>query len=256
VASAGKKQRLSAEESRERLIEAGIASLAEHGLSMGLDAVNLEQAVRDSNVPRSSAYAVWSIDEVYAPQELFQRQVLMRAVQGRRTTTDQLMAQVAEFLADPPAEMSHEELMRELIRVAATSNLENVINSASWQIVHAMRSIMQSAPPESRDQEILTWMQDNEEQLRVETIENLYKPMAAMFGLRPRPEFGEDAWHLGEIAMSAFSEGLVMRYSLRASDYFYGLSNPNVADDNENWSIYALMFEKVIDVFFEKDPDA
>jgi len=251
VTPAGKRQRLSSEESRERLLAAGVAALAERGLSTGLDAVNLEQAVRDSQVPRSSAYAVWSTDDFYAPQELFQREVLMRAVEDRRATTDRLMEQVTGFLADPPTGLSQEELLRELIRFAATASLENIVNSTSWQIVFAMRSIMQSAPPANRDKELFEWMEENEEALRVETIETIYKPLAEIFGLRPRPEFGERAWHLGEIALSSLVEGLAMRHSLRAGEYFYGLPNPESASDEPNWSIFSLFYEKVIDIFFE-----
>ena len=250
-----KRQRLSSDETRERLIQAGIEALAEQGLSVGLDAVNLEQAVRDAAVPRSSAYAVWSVDDVLAPQELFQRAVLMRAVEDRRSTTHRLMEQVDEFLADPPQGLSEQQLRRELIRVAASANLQNVSDSTTWQIVFAMRSIMQSTPIYNRDKDLLEWMQRNEEDLRNETIELLYKPMAEMFGLRPKPEFGERAWHLGEIALSSLSEGLAMRASLNASAYFYGLPHPEIPDGESNWSIYAILFEKIIDAFFEEvDP--
>ena len=251
VVPSKKRSRLSSGETREKLIEAGIDALAEQGLSVGLDAVNLEQAVRDADVPRSSAYAVWSGDDVVAPQELFQRAVLMRVLEARRTTTEQLMEQVHEFLADPPKGLSQDELRRELIRVTSTSNLRNVAESSTWQIVLAMRSIMQSAPAGNRDEDLLDWMRDNEEELRNETIERLYKPMAELFGLRPRAEFGEKAWHYGEIALSSLSEGLAMRHALDAGNYFYGLPNPDVPDRQPNWSIYSILFESIIDTFFE-----
>ena len=75
--------------------------------------------------------------------------------------------------------------------------------------------------------------------------------MAELFGLRPRAEFGEKAWHYGEIALSSLSEGLAMRAALDAGNYFYGLPNPGVPDGQPNWSIYSILFESIIDTFFE-----
>jgi len=254
VTPAGKKKRLSSEESRERLIQAGIDALAREGLSVGMDSVNLEQAVRDSTVPRSSAYAVWSTDEEFSPQELFQREVLLRAVDRRKETTERLMEEIAEHLADEDESLSREEKRRELVRIAATSSLRNVQESASWQIVFALRSILQTAPTESRDQDLLDWISRNEEEARIETIEQLYKPLAEMFGLRPRPEFGERAWHLAEISSASLVEGMAMRSALSASQHFYGHPNPASSEDNE-WSLYALLFERMIDVFLEPIPE-
>lgn len=255
MSTAGKKQRLSAEESRELLIDAGLQSLSEEGLSLGLDAVNLERAVRATTVPRSSAYAAWSIDESYPPQELFQRAVLMRAIEARRETLDELTQELAGFVENPTPGLTKRELLTEMIRVAAETNMRNVIRSRSWQIVFAMRSIINSAPAESRDQELFEWMSANEEQLRLETIEGTYKPMAELFGIRPRPEFGEKAWHAAEIASAALSEGLSMRASLKASEYFGGLPNPEHPDSESDWTLFALIFEKIFDTFFLFDDE-
>lgn len=246
-----KKQRLSAEESRERLIEAGVTSLGEQGLAIGLDAVNLEQAVRDTSVPRSSAYAAWSVEGEFSPQEAFQRAVLMRAVETRRDSVDNLMAQVGDFLSNPPAGLTGRALLRELIRVGGNYNLASVVNSRPWKIVFSMRSIVNTTSQEQQDEELLEWMAANEIELRLQTIETLYKPMAEIFGFRPRPEFGERAWHLIEIAHSALVEGLAMRMSTYASDYFEGLVHPDQSAGEANWSIYALLFERSVNVFFE-----
>lgn len=248
--SKGKKPRLSADECKERLVVAGLDALAERGLSIGLDAVNLEQAVRDAEVPRSSAYAAWSGKDDRSPQELFQQAVLMRAVQARRETEDAFGLAISDFLEAIPEGLSKREQLRELIRRTATANLRAVLNSRSCQIVFAMRSIVNTASSQSLlDEELLAWIQTTEQTLRNETIETLYKPMAAFFGMQPRPEYGDKAWHLAEIASSSLSEGLSMRYRLPAGNYFYDLQHPEAA--GEDWSLMALLFERIIDVFFE-----
>lgn len=253
LAGTGRKRRLSAQQSRELLIDAGLEALGEHGLSVGLDAVNLEQAVRDAMVPRSSAYAVWSTDGDYTPQEAFQRAVLMQAVATRGESVDELMAQVDAFMANPPEGLTGRALLRELLRVGGNYNFDSVLNSRPWKIVFSIRSIVNTGGFENQDDELLRWIADNEVELRNDTIETLYKPMAEAFGLRPRPEYGERAWHLVEIAHASLAEGLSMRASLDASQYFHGLVHHDDESKQANWSIYALLFERFVDLFFEFD---
>lgn len=161
------------------------------------------------------------------------------------------MELVADFFADPPPGLSGRELMRELIRVGSNSNLRNLTESRSWQIVFAMRAVMNSAPDGARDDELLDWMDQNEREMRIETIETLYRPMAELFGFAPRPEYGERAWHLAEISLAAFAEGLSMRSLFGAGDYFYDLPHRDLPEAPSNWSIYALMFERIVETFFD-----
>ena len=254
MSAAGKKQRLSAEECRQRLIAVGVAALTEQGLSVGLDAVSLEQAVRDAQVPRSSAYAAWSADGDHTPQELFQHAVLMRTIADRRETNEALHAELAKMMDEIPEGMDRSQLLREMIKRLSTLNLQTVIDSRSWQVVFAMRSILHTANSSSLlDDELREWIGSSEQTLRNETIETLYKPMAEFFGLRPRPAYGDKAYHLVEIASSSLSEGLSMRAKLPAGEYLFEQPHPEVP--GEDWSLLALLFERIVDTFFEEIPD-
>lgn len=251
-----KRQRLTAEQTRERLIGVGLDALAEEGMTLGLGAVNLERAVRQAQVPRSSAYAVWSTDEVFAPQELFQREVLRRAVEDRRVTVEAVRERTYEFMGDMPTGLAPSELFRRLVRFVASANFETVTASRSWQIVIALRAILHTAPDEARDAEFERWMRDSEEELRNHTIEEVYKPMADFFGLTPRGDYGDAAFQYGEIAAAALSEGLSLRTTLTASDYLYGVSHPDSHDDDP-WTLYSVVFEGIVLKFFEpRDPEA
>jgi len=243
-----KKQRLSAEETRQRLIDVGVELLCTHGMSVGLDAVTLEQAVRTADVSRSSAYAAWSTDDDYSPQELFQRTVLRQAVLDRNATIGELQEVVANVVATHADTMTPTELLREMIRVGGGTNIRSVANSTSWQLVNALRSILHSTSDGERDEDFASWMDEAEEDLRLDTIENVYKPMVELIGLTPRPEYGELAYQYGEISAAALSEGLATRYSLSASEYLDGLTHPK--DPDREWSLYALMFEQMVRAYF------
>lgn len=245
-----RRQRLSAEETGERLVQAGLAALARQGMSIGLDSVNLEQAVRDADVPRSSAYAIWSTHETLAPQEAFQRAVLRRAAEDRTHTIEQLQQTAADIVETHSATMSSRQLLNELIRVGGGENEIALSQSLGWQLMIAVRVILQSAPS-SLDEELTTWMNDSEEEARLSTIDEVYRPFVALLGLEPRPEFGERAYHYGEIAASSLAEGLSTRHKLRASEYLTDIVHPEINDPDKPWSLYALMFEQLLRVFFQ-----
>lgn len=248
--ASARRPRLSAEETRERLLAAGLADLARQGMSIGLDAVNLEQAVRDANVSRSSAYAVWSTDDDFAPQELFQREVLRAAVADRSATIARLQESATAVYVANVDTMSQRELLAEMIRVAGTENVQAVADSPSWQLVIAVRAILHSAPDDQRDDDLATWMSDSEEELRESTIADVFKPFVEILGIEPRPEYGDLAYQYGEISASAASEGLAMRYSLRAHEFVDGMVHPTHPDPDKLWSLYALMFESIVHTFF------
>ncbi|MFT7474101.1 MAG: hypothetical protein ACI81L_001021 [Verrucomicrobiales bacterium] len=247
---AASRQRLSADETKERLLASGFASLTTSGMSIGMDSVNLEHAVRDAAVSRSSAYLVWSTDDHYSPQEMFQHAVLRRAVEARNATVERLQESAYSVVEEHGASMGPLELLREIIRVSGSANVRAISDSSSWQLVIALRAILHSAPDGRRDEDLADWMNESEEELRNATINNVYRPLVELIGLVPRPEYGELAYQYGEISSSALAEGLSARYSLRAREHLEGLVHPAIKDPEKSWSVYSLMLEKIVQTFF------
>lgn len=251
------RKRLSADETRVRLIEAGLDALAENGLSIGLESVTLDTAVRDAEVSRSSAYAVWSIDEELSPQSMFQRAVLKQAVVERKETIARTQKTALEVLDRLGADVSPAALLRELARVTGGENARAVAESRSWQLVVALRSVLHSAPDHSRDEELAEWMSESERLYREETIRTVYEPVAEILGIRPRPEYGEMAWHYGEIAAASLSEGLAPRYFMDTREYLDGIERLGPTGHVESWSLFSIVLETIITTFFEPiDPEA
>ena len=246
---ATRRPRLSSDETRTRLIDVGIESLRQYGMSIGLDAVNLEEAVREAEVSRSSAYAVWS-NGGYSPQEEFQRAVLLRAIDERRVTLEVLTKHVGELYQGLGEKMGPGQMLREIIRQTGAANVKATADSTGWKLVIALRAIMHSAPEQERDQELVKWMSESAEAMRDYTIENVYKPLAAIVGLVPRAQYGERAWELGYEATSAITEGFSMRYWIDSANYLDGLKHHAMEDGEANWGMYAMIFEKITEIFF------
>ncbi len=251
-----RRPRLSAQETVDRTIEAGLDLLLSNGLSLGLDAINLEQAVRDSDVSRSSAYAGWNTDERFSPQELFQRTVLKRAVAERRETIELTHQSAHDVLAASGASLSGQALLRELGRVTGGANALAVANSRSWQLVVALRAVLNSATEQTRDPELAEWVAESEAAFRQETIETVYRPIAEIVGIQPREQYGDAAFDLAEIAASALAEGLAPRYFMLTAPHLQDLVHPGQPAD-EPWSLFSLVFEQIVMRFFEPvDPES
>lgn len=218
-------------------------------MSIGMDSVNLEQAVRDAQVSRSSAYAIWA-NERLSPQEEFQRAVLTRAVADRKETLVSLNEVVADAYDELADTGSPQQVMREMIRVAAKHNIEATADSMSWKLVIALRAVLHSAKEEERDQELVDWISHSTDELSAFTIETVLRPLANIVGIQPRPQYGDRAYALGEMCSAAVSEGLSMRYWLTPAPFLDGLYHPSELDGEPNWTMYALVYEQIVRMFF------
>ncbi len=250
MAPTGRRKRLSAEETRDRLVRAGIDSIIANGMTIGLDSVNLEQAVVDAGVSRSSAYAAWSHDDQYTPQELFQRTVLRQAVVERKETIANTQSSVLEVI-ERMRDDGPRALLSELSRVAGGLNARAVADSRSWQLVVALRSVLHSAAPEARDHELADWVSESERLYREETIEGIYRPLTEVLRIKPREAYGDAAFHYGEITAAALSEGLAPRYFMSSSEYLEGIVRPGCDGVEREWSLFAIVFEQLVLTFFE-----
>ena len=219
-------------------------------MSIGMDSVNLEQAVRSAEVSRSSAYAIWSSDH-FSPQEEFQRAVLTRAVADRKETLESLNDVIAKAYGELVGTGSLQQVMRELIRIAAKHNIEATADSMSWKLVIALRAVLHSAKEDERDQELVDWITSSTDELQAFTIETVLRPLAATLGIQPRPQYGDRAYALGEMSTAAVSEGLSMRYWLTSTPFLDGLYHPTEKASEPNWSMYALIYEQIVHMFLE-----
>ena len=232
-----------------RLCEVGVDALVRSGLSLGLDAVNLEQAVRDADVSRSSAYAAWANDE-YSPQESFQRSVLMHTIEDRKVGLEELTTRLTALFDELHGTMTIRKLMREIIREAADSNMAATTESMGWKLAIAMSATLHSAPADGRDEELVEWMNQSAIGLREYTVERMYKPLAAAFGLKPRPQYGERAFELAEVSIAAVSDGFAMRHWLDTRSYLEGLEHHAIEGGEAKWTMYSLIFEQVVEMLF------
>jgi hypothetical protein len=208
--------RRSAEETRRVLVAEGIKQLESVGMDFGVEHLTLEAACAVTNVPRSSSHAAWAIDDDYAPQALFQRTVLQEWLTTREAATfaDAAQTALAQALEDHGDGLSAHDIIRIGIQAALESGLqpnEEGVGSGLISTDMAIKHTLASQPAENRDPEIVAWARDAELANRADRIVDAYRPIANLLGLKPRPEYGEDAYAHVALAVAAIVEGVTMR---------------------------------------------
>lgn len=244
-----RKRRLTQQETHELLLEEGVRSLHGEGVGVGLDAVNLETAIRSTGVARASAYRLWQATDDHGPQDLFQREVLQRAIGARDAAISRTIEVVTEVITSLGEQATPQELYRAMIRPGAQTNLEGIRSSPEWRIVIALHSLVSARPDHARDPELVTMLDTAEAEWR-ERIENdFYRPLQDLLGLTPRPAFGDDAIQLVILSANALAEGLISKDALTGPSSY--VDRTWALEDGTEWGLFALVFEAIVPIFFE-----
>lgn len=244
----GRPPKYPADEVRQRLIEAAVARLRVSGVESGVDAVTLDGAIIDADVPRGMSYKIWRVD-TNTPQDAFRRATVLSllsipAVAGLPNTQEFAAAKIAEAAAElgsEDTEVRHNAIS-ELIRVVGDFNHYALAESADWRLFTALRAAAITRP--GADPEVMKALKDGEKFLITE-YSKFYAEVASTVGLQLR-----DGYEMDEFSSAAYSlnEGLALRIDpdFRASS----VSKPVDGDDG-SWSLFALSLEALVAKFFD-----
>ena len=197
-------RRFTRDEARTVLLEAGTEMLIEQGVSAGLGAVSLAEAINRSGVPRPSAYRVFGESE-RKPIHAFHEELMIEIARG---------AMLAEFSA-PLGKVIHEAVAAvetsgtEVTKADLTRFLVELVRSASRALVevgalrsqaeHSLRVLAVSADPQCEPR-IKAAVERAECSLN-EGIAKFLKDLLDAFGLRMRA--GWDVLQLSSCLTSA-----------------------------------------------------
>ena len=74
---------------------------------------------------------------------------------------------------------------------------------------------------------------------------------------RLRAEYGDAAFHYGEISAAALAEGLGPRYFMGSREYLDDIERPDGAGETLPWSLFSIGLESIVMTFFEPiDPES
>lgn len=230
----------------QRLVE------RQHGLTLSLDGVTLEQAAHEAGLSRSSMYRVWS------RREDFQIDLLCSlagpAWQGYSAFDEatifearKVLAEHLTLLATPDGRRA---VMREAVRLAATSNFVALSQSVRWRTYVALTATADAL--EEEDSRRLVEALATAEQVFNTRMSEFYGDMALALGYKLRE--GVSSFTEVAAAGAAVVEGLALRKLTSPS-----LTEVTVAIDNPpfsaEWSLAAASFLRIVEGFIVPEED-
>jgi len=242
------------------MVQHGLRQLENDGVEIGLDHLTLEDARLAADVPRSSSHSAWSISDRWAPQETYQRAVIERwfSVRQDRLFADASTEAIQRYLRSSDGDLSSKAIMRVAVQAAvdeASSEDEDGQRNAFLSTDMALRHALASQPEARRDGEVLGWARAGERINQDRRIANNYKPLGEFLGLRPRPEFGDDAYRYLAVGIASIVEGVSLRHVLFPEN---GLADNLILDEGPDQgpaTLACICIEALTERFFEPDPD-
>lgn len=247
----GRPPKFEADEVRRLLIDAGVEAVEQAGVTRGLDAVNLDAALRATNVPRGAAYRAWG-GNTTAPQDEYRLAVLLEIL---RMTPTSAGLQFTEGVIDDELRRHSEALgsndrerlnvaARAMIRVVGAANFRRLEKSPKWFIYRAAAFSAGTRPDELP--EVLEAVRYGEEVL-IDDYGRMFEAMAELFHYRLRSEY-----RLSEFTMSVYALNDGLAASVGRTHRLWGIERATGPHgEMEEWSLFAVGVEAMIDQFFE-----
>lgn len=236
------------------MLDAGLQRLAATGLEPSMAHFTIEQALRDAQVPRSSAYNAWTgFVEACSPQEAYRRELIHHAITtgpgaGRM---DVLIDRAGPLIAradstDPTV------LEKELIRIAAEAHYQSCM--ADQPLIVGLALLASATTTDSAlADDIVAWSAEAETAWRTRLIEQIFRPFMAYVERRPKPEFDPDlVWDQFVTALNALGAGILPRTRLVDEQVLSGIERPGPDGEIREWSLFAVVVEGLIETFFER----
>ena len=252
---ARRRQRLSDQETEERMLSAATAMIERSGLTVSRDHISFEDVIQQAGVSRTAVYRRWPYKDLFFSDLLKElaRATSPAALSGFATTVP-LFRRIGlahlEWLETP--ELRH-NLVLELIRQGALNDFETMHGSTEWRTYLALHATFLSVADDTLRSELQAALAESERAF-IARIARGWEQLAGLFGYRLRPELGATFETIATLA-SATLRGLVIM----------SLSTPEIASRRiearplgalqaAEWSQAALTAASIAFAFLEPDP--
>ena len=247
-----KRPRLSQDQARAALLDAGKRLLVGRGLDTGLGLVTLNDAIVESGVPRASAYRVYAVDDA-DPQVAFRTELLTTYLEGdpldSRRSAAQSLTEAALGAVEVTDEAELAYLLREVIRVGMSDNFESLMSDPNWKVIGPSMAVTA----------LTDWAPDDlvaahQSAITTGTSEfiPLYEAGASRSGLTLREPF---TWE--QFAIMASSSTTAATFFSKYFPDLNKLSRPTgPGGEMQDWTHSAVLVEGLARTMFVARPDA
>jgi AcrR family transcriptional regulator len=274
---AARPERVSAEEVRQRMLDAGRELALEAGAALTIEHLRLEEVIQRARVPRSSVYRMWAYRDDYIDDLLSYLAGMGNSFGARPVLDTGSFSDVEQIIAENASLLGSLEgrraLLCEVTRVTVTRNYQALTESMPWRLHMALVATLGSTRSGEARKRIAAALEDSQRRSR-EWLIGVLGQVERVLGLRLR----NPAHTLDHVALAGGL--LVQSLALRnvqvqaaagapegpgmasASDttMVNGLLNdpipgPGLHGEPAEWTLAAFAYLGVVDAFMELDPD-
>jgi len=277
-------ERVSAEEVKQRMLDAGRDMALETGAALTIEHLLLEEVIQRARVPRSSVYRLWPHREDYVDELLCYLAGSGSWFSERSVLDPETFTMVKQVLDENQALMGTPEgrlaMLREVVRITAQRNYESLTSSAPWRLHMALVATLGSTRSGEARKQIAAALEDAQRVTRESMVAVLGYIMERL-GMRLR----DPAYTLDHVQMAGGL--LIMALAMRNVQVQTAIGEPGgqggetsqgtagtmavAAHVNEvlnapvpgpgldgqpaPWSLVGLAYLGEIEVFIEPDPE-
>jgi len=252
---AGKQERHNREELRELLLQKGQTILREEGLGTGAEILTFKRVFdrveEDTGIRLTNASV---IRRVWENQSAFQADVLVAiALNENSDEIDLNVESVVPVLSnvDFTTPESREKAMRELCRVGGAASLQTLRKSRNWPSWMSMWRLVDSGESLEDYKSIEAALVSGYDDLN-ERLEGVYAAMVSFLGFRLREQLTLRQF---AIAADSLGRGCGLRDRMDPSDMEGIVRATGPGGEAQEWTLFAIAFEALVQAFFEIDPD-
>jgi AcrR family transcriptional regulator len=255
IGLARRRQRLSDQETEERMLRAASAMIERSGLTVSLDHISFEDVIQQAAVSRSAVYRRWPYKDLFFSDLLKElaRAARPAAVSGFETTVP-LFRRIAlehlDWLETP--ELRH-NLVLELMRQGALNDFETMFGSTEWRTYLALHATFLSVADDDLRRELQEALGQSERAF-IARISAGWAQLAGLFGYRLRPELGATFETIATLASATLRGLVIMALSTPEIASRRLLARPFGAVEAAEWSEPALTAASIAFAFLEPDP--
>ena len=275
AAPAPRRRRIPAAEVRERMLRAAQDIVLETGgVTISLEDMSLEDVMRRAQVPRSSVYRLWPYKGDFV-DDLLCRLAEPEWVDSAQALSQRRALDVAwEVINENKALLATGEgrwaVTRECTRRAVIESLHDMSADPAWPVYMALASTVGSVrDPHARAR--IAAALEAFEKARVDSMVRFFEAIGAVTGMRVR-----EGYRLEQmvVAVGAVVQGMLMRKlilrNIDSAVHRLGAAHgwsldevvngaapgPGLDGKTAQWSLGALAYMGIMEVFLELDPDA
>jgi len=157
-------ERVSADEVRQRMLDAGRDMALEAGAALTIEHLLLEEVIQRARVPRSSVYRMWPHREDYVDELLCYLAGAGSWFSDRPVLDPETFAIAKQVLDDNEALLATPEgrldLLREVVRITADHNFESLTSSTPWRLHMALMVTLGSTRSGAARRQIAVALED------------------------------------------------------------------------------------------------